>query len=102
MSLPNAERAFIDDRILMDYCLSESHPIGKHKANVFKSALGFSVEHFQQLKAVILTSVVEKEANFTKSNLYGELYIVDIEIENPPQKALVRTRWIVRFDEDCP
>jgi len=102
MFLLNADRAFIDDRKLMDYCLSESHPIGKHKAKVFKSALGFSVEHFPRLKEIILQAVLEKEANFTESNQYGELYVVDIEVENPPDKALVRTSWIVRFDEDFP
>lgn len=102
MPLLNANQAFIDDRKLMDYCLSESHPIGKHKAKVFKSALGFSVEHFQQLKEAILQAILKNEANFTESNQYGELYVVDIEVENPPQKALVRTSWIVRFDEDFP
>lgn len=102
MSLPNANRAFIDDRKLMDYCLSESHPIGKHKAKVFKSALGFSIEHFQQLKDAILQAILESEANFTESNQYGELYVVDVEVENPPQKALIRTSWIVRFDENFP
>lgn len=102
MILLNANRAFIDDRKLMDYCLSESHPIGKHKAKVFKSALGFSIEHFQQLKDAILQSILKNEANFTESNQYGDLYVVDIEVENPPKKALVRTSWIVRFDEDFP
>ncbi|MBB3837058.1 hypothetical protein FHS57_001052 [Runella defluvii] len=84
----NANRAFIDDRKLMDYCLSESHPIGKHKAKVFKSALGFSIEHFQQLKNAILQSILKNEANFTESNQYGDLYVVDIEVENPPKKDM--------------
>lgn len=102
MSLPNAISAFIDDGKLVDYCLSESHPVGKHKAKVFNSALGFSVEHFQQLKRAILKEILEKEAIFTESNQYGELYIVDIEVENSPQRAFVRTSWIVRFDENFP
>ena len=42
---------------LIDYCLSESHPIGKHKARVFILVLGFSVENYQDLKNAILINI---------------------------------------------
>lgn len=35
MPLPNIENAYIDDRKLIDYCLSETHPVGKHKARCY-------------------------------------------------------------------
>jgi hypothetical protein len=102
MFLPNAQNAFIDDRKLIDYCLSENHPIGKHKARVFMSALGFSLEHFQELKGGILNEILESEATQTEINQYGVLYVVDVNIKNPPKEAIVRTSWIVRKDEDFP
>jgi hypothetical protein len=102
MFLPNAQNAFIDDRKLIDYCLSENHPIGKHKARVFMSALGFSLEHFQELKEGILNEILESEATQTEINQYGVLYVIDVNIKNPPKEATVKTSWIVRKDEDFP
>lgn len=36
MKLPNFEKAYIDIEKLRDYCLSLEHPVGKHKATMFK------------------------------------------------------------------
>lgn len=102
MILPNAENAFIDDRKLIDYCLSESHPVGKHKARVFISALGFSVENCQDLKNAILINIQNNEATITEINQYGALYVVDISAENSPKNAIVRTSWIIKTDENFP
>ena len=102
MLLPNAEMAFIDDRKLIDYCLSEYHPIGKHKARVFMSASGFSLENLQDLKDGILSEILDKDATQTEINQYGTLYVVDVKIKNPPKEATVRTSWIIKIAEDFP
>lgn len=102
MILPNAKNAFIDDRKLIDYCLSENHPVGKHKARVFMSALDFSLENFQDLKNAILINIQNKEAVMTEINQYGALYVVDVSVENPPKSAVVRTSWIIKADENFP
>jgi len=102
MILPNTDNAFIDDKKLIDYCLSESHPVGKHKARVFISVLGFSVENYQDLKNAILINIQNNEATMTEINQYGALYDVDVSVENPPKSALVRTSWIVKTDENFP
>jgi hypothetical protein len=102
MILPNAEKAFIDDRKLIDYCLSENHPIGKHKARVFMSALGFSLEIFQDLKDIVLMKIQNNEAIMTEINQYGVLYVVDISVENTPKSAFVRTSWIIKTNENFP
>jgi hypothetical protein len=78
MLLPNASIAFIDDRKLIDYCFSDSHPVGKHKARVFMSALDFSIENFQELKEGILEEILNNEATQIEINQYGVLYVVDI------------------------
>jgi hypothetical protein len=44
MKVPNAERAIVEIEKLRDYCLSESHPRGKHKARVFASVLGITTD----------------------------------------------------------
>jgi len=38
--LPDFENAFIDQRKLKGYCLSPSHPRGRHKARLFRETLG--------------------------------------------------------------
>ncbi len=102
MQLPNAKNAFIDDRKLIDYCLSESHPVGKHKARVFKADLNYGLKDFGKLKNAILDQATRDNAVLIESNLYGDLYVLDVILNNPPQQAKVRTSWIVRADEDFP
>jgi uncharacterized protein DUF6883 len=38
--LPYSDEAILDVRKIEDYCLSPSHPRGRHKARVFREALG--------------------------------------------------------------
>ena len=35
MKLPNGERAIVDTRKLLEYCLNSEHPRGRNKARVF-------------------------------------------------------------------
>jgi hypothetical protein len=37
--LPHGDEAILDIRKIKDYCLSPSHPRGRHKARVFREAL---------------------------------------------------------------
>lgn len=40
--LPNADKAVVPLEKLLGYSLDSSHPVGKHKARVFASALGMT------------------------------------------------------------
>lgn len=88
MILPLAESTFIDDRKLLNYCLSEEHPIGKYKARVFKSALNITIENYLYLKESIETAVLTNEAVFVETTDYGDIYYVDFELINPPKVPL--------------
>ncbi len=50
MRLPNGDRAVVEDAKLLDYCLSPSHPRGRHKARVFAAALGITAAEVALLK----------------------------------------------------
>jgi uncharacterized protein YuzE len=102
MFLPLAERAFIDDRKLLNYCLSEEHPVGKHKARVFKSALNITIENYLYLKESIETAVLMNDAVFVETTEYGDIYCVDFELTNPPKSSIVRTSWIIKSEENFP
>lgn len=100
--LPFAEKAFIDDQKLANYCLSETHTVGKHKARVFKSALGITAVDYPFLRETILTAVLMNEAQLNGSNQQGTLYSVDFRMTYENQTAIVRTAWIVRYGESFP
>ena len=56
--LPNSDQLILDLRKLQDYCLSATHPRGKHKARVFREALGLTGESAEWLRATLLDAAM--------------------------------------------
>jgi hypothetical protein len=102
MKLPNAARAIVDIEKLRDYCLSESHPRGKHKARVFATALGLTATDVFELREAILSAVQVEEAIAGERDEYGQRYIVDFSMRRQGREAVIRSAWIVRRGEDAP
>lgn len=102
MKLPNADRAMVDLAKLRDYCLSEDHLRGRHKARVFASALGLSADQAEDLQAALLQAAKTEEATATDADEYGQRYVVDFTMKGPAGEARVRSSWIVRTGEDFP
>ncbi|MDO4587968.1 MAG: hypothetical protein Q4C95_11845 [Planctomycetia bacterium] len=101
--LPNASRSVISPKKVHGYALNPEHPVGKNKAKVFQSALGYNQSNADELIAQIQTKVSECVAIQGKSDQYGQRYSVDIPITGPNGKtAIVRTGWIVRVEGDQP
>lgn len=102
MFVPNAENAFVDIRKLTDYCLNPNHEIGKHKAQVFKSALNIDIEDAEKLSETLLFAVKNTEAQIGKFDKFGQRYTVDFELENNDKKATIRSGWIIKTERDFP
>jgi hypothetical protein len=102
MLLPNADRAVIDMRKLEEYCLSPTHPVGRHKAIVFEAALGLTVTDAAALRDMILQAVRSAEAVETRADQYGQRYQVDFTATTDAGTATIRTAWMVRTGEDYP
>jgi len=102
MRLPFAEKAFVDDRKLIDYCLNPDHPVGKHKARVFQAALGINALNRDVLKRALLEMVLANEASFSGANVEGNLYTIDFLLVYQARQAQVRTAWMIKFDETFP
>ncbi len=102
MILPNAARAILEIEKLRDYCLSESHPRGKHKARVFATTLGLTAADVFELREAILSAVQTEEAVAGERDEYGQRYIVDFSMRRQGREAVVRSAWIVRRGEDVP
>jgi len=102
MKLPNADRAVVEVKKLRDYCLSTTHPRGRHKACVFVSALGFTANDSEELREAILSAITTEEAILTERDEYGQRYVVDFTMKRQDKEAVIRSSWIVRSGEDYP
>jgi hypothetical protein len=103
-ALPNYERAEIHRSKLEEYALNPAHePDGKHKARVFKSALGFDQPNWELLKQAILDQLPYNEARLNQTSRWGDEYDVDMVIEGlNGTTAGIRTKWLLKSGADFP
>jgi hypothetical protein len=87
MTLPGAENAIVEIEKLRDYCLNPEHPRGKHKARVFRSALGMTEDDAEELKDAIAKQVLEAECQDGETDEYGERFTVDFTVAREGKDA---------------
>ena len=102
MRLPAADRAVLDIAKLEDYCLDPTHLHGRHKARVFRDALGLSRPDAGWLRQALLDGVRDIDAVPLAADAYGARWRVDIPVSRHKSHAVVRTIWIMRADEHFP
>jgi hypothetical protein len=100
--LPNNHRAILDIRKIEDYCLNPEHPRGRHKAQVFRGALGIDRADAEWLRSAILGAVRHSEASEQTRDPLGSRWCVDALLARHDKRVVVRTIWIVRTGEDFP
>ena len=100
--LPYAEHAFIDDAKLVHYCLALDHPVGRNKALLFRSTLGFTASDASALRGLILEAVRVHDAVPGRLDEFGQRYAVDFPVKTPVGSAAVRSAWIIRSEENFP
>jgi len=96
MPMPGAVSATLDIRKLADYCLNPTHPRARHKARVFRDALGIEQSDATWLRGVLLAGVADADAVETGHGAYGVTWRADILVPAPRgrasgQHAVVRT-----------
>ncbi len=100
--LPNAERAVVDIGKLRDYSLNPEHDEGKHKARVFKAALGFIRADAQRLREMVIEAARTEDAKPGKRIPHGQMYVLDFTALGLHGNVVIRTAWIVEVDTDFP
>jgi len=100
--IPYAGRAVLDIRKLEAYCLNPAHPRGRHKARVFREALGIGQRDAAWLQAVLLDGVRNAQASEIASDNFGARWQADIPLARHDRRVVVRTIWIVRGGEEIP
>jgi hypothetical protein len=102
LKLPNGNQAIGSISKLRDYCLSTTHPRGRHKARVCESALGFTAEDAAYLLAVLLEAASTHDVVLGERDGYGQRYSMDVLVKGTQGKAIVRSSWIILHHEDTP
>lgn len=102
MKIPNCNKAFVDLKKLKEYCLNESHPVGKHKAKIFQSVLGISLNDAEELKTALLDAAIKCDAIPGEEDRYGKRYTIDFIFSKFENKATIRSCWIVLNSENFP
>jgi hypothetical protein len=106
VKLPNSENAVVDIAKIRDYCLNPDHPDGKHKARVFLATLGITRNDAEELRQLILETVLSADAVEQDPSPYGRRFAVDFQVVRTQKfvlcSAVVRTGWIIRNDENFP
>ena len=111
MFLPENEKAVVDIAKLRDYCLNPNHPVGKHKAKVFASALGFGIEDAGRLRQMLLNAALLDQVIVKEKDQYGQRYQIDFVINllifnavggQLGDVVVIRSAWIVLTNETLP
>lgn len=101
--IPNADSVIIDTRKFTDYALNPNHDVGRHKARVFESALGYNQSNATELILKIRQGLKDNPARLGKKDQYGQRYTVDIPITGANGKtAIVTTGWILVPGSEIP
>lgn len=102
MRLPNSNKALVEIEKLRDYSLNPNHPVGKHKARVFKAALGITLKDAEWLRERALERALSDDAKASAASVFGDKYVIDSLLEYQEMSAIVRFCWIVEFGTDFP
>ncbi|MCC7370555.1 MAG: hypothetical protein IT306_19190 [Chloroflexi bacterium] len=88
---------------LEEYVLNPLHRDGRHKARVFESALGITLENRALLRQAILAAATEStEAVMRGDNGHGVVYAIRFVLSTEQGSATVLTAWIILHGEDIP
>jgi len=92
----------VDVAKLRDYCLSDTHPRGRHKARVFRSRLGLTTDDVELLRRALLDAVRDRQDDLrpTDTDEYGQRYVLDFAMTTAAGTATVRSAWIVLAGQD--
>lgn len=102
MKLPNPDRAFVRTRKITHYLLSESHPVGRHKAKFFRG-FGFSLLSWRRLETALLEHAARYEVAQVEKTPFGFSYAIDGPLLTPDERnPQVRTVWFIENGQTIP
>jgi hypothetical protein len=102
MQLPYFQSAVVEIEKIRDYSLNPNHPVGKHKARVFRTALGITIGEAEWLRARPLEAAMTADAEGPSPSVFGAKYVIDSVLDFGGLSATVRFSWIIEFGTNFP
>ncbi|MEK6528363.1 MAG: DUF6883 domain-containing protein [Nitrospirota bacterium] len=100
MKLQNKENAYIPTAKLLNYLLSETHPIGKSKARYLRS-MGFNETNVNLLKERLIAIAQSENVKETISSSHGVKYVIDGLLQTPVGiSTQIRTIWVIEKGQE--
>jgi hypothetical protein len=102
MRLPNRENAFVPQPKLTEYLLSETHPVGRSKAQYLKN-MGYDATYAGVLEEGLLQIAHDEAVTDLVTSEYGTKYVIDGSLRTPMGPAMqVRTVWFLQIGDSRP
>ena len=104
MKLPDGDKINllqIEDK-LVTYSLNFNHRDGKHKARLFSTKLGITIENKQILINKLQEIVLKDDVIYTQKSQYGNKFVVDFFMSTKFGTSAVRSVWIIHHSENYP
>jgi hypothetical protein len=95
--LPN--RPLVDIRKLEDYCLDPEHPRGRHKARVFRDALGIGRADAAWLREILIDAPLNHDATAVAQDAFGSRWRIDVPVARQGRSGVLRSLWMIRAGE---
>jgi len=105
MKLPNRERAYVPPEKIQLYLLSQSHPIGRAKAQYLRNlrTCGFDERNAAAFERVLLDIAQSMDVIETEVSQYGSKYVLDGSVATPTGGMMaLRTVWIIETGQAEP
>jgi len=87
---------------LETYALDFNHSSGKHKARLFRSKLGITLDNKALLVEALIVAAAAEPALLTTADLHGERYVIDFSMTTSVGTSMVRSAWIIQPDKAYP
>jgi hypothetical protein len=101
-SLPNGERAVVEQNKIIHYLLSESHPSGRAKAAFFRR-FGYRKENWRLLRDGLLAHGCPGEIVEQIMTEFGMKYVIEGPLRTPDgRNPILRSVWIIEANESAP
>ncbi len=97
MKLPDADKAVIERKKIVDYLLNAVHPYGASKARIF-AKYGFQAEKWEDLAKALRHHGQTHDVKRVRETGFGPRYAVEGEL-NTPSGRLPRVRSVWQQDQ---
>ncbi len=100
--LPNASRAYVEEKRITTYLLDLAHNDGKSKAKFFRNR-GFAPDQWQVMEQALISQGQDNGVTRVIHNEWGTRYQVDCHCPTPDAtNPCIRTVWQIALGESCP